>query len=318
MSLYRRALPQLGKEFFLADSGMETDLVFNHGIDLPCFASFTLLKTAEGRDALKAYYLRHAAIAQRYKRGMIFETATWRAHRDWGPKLGYDDDALVKANHDAVNMLVELRERMAMDYPLVISGDIGPRGDGYDPGALMTAKEAEAYHAFQVDILAETQADFVTGMTMTNTPESIGLTRACAAAKIPAVISLTVETDGRLPTGQPLGEAIMEIDFESPVPPAYYMVNCAHPTHFADVLKEGGPWLSRLRGVRANASKCSHAELDEAETLDEGDPVELGADNLALRRLVPSLNVFGGCCGTDHRHVEEIAKSLANSAQRAA
>lgn len=318
MSLYRRALPQLGKDFFLADGGLETDLMFNDGVDLPLFASFVLLKSAEGRNALKAYYMRYAAVAQRYKRGVVFETATWRASRDWGPQLGYDDDALAGANRAAVDLLVDLRAIMSVDQPVVISGDIGPRGDGYDPGALMSAKEAEDYHSFQADIFAETEADLITGMTITNVPEAIGIARAGAAAKMPVVMSLTVETDGRLPTGQPLGEAIMEIDFESPAPPAYYMVNCAHPTHFAQVLKEGGSWLSRLRGVRANASKCSHAELDEAETLDIGDPTELGDDNLALWRLAPSLNIFGGCCGTDHRHIEALAKALMNSAQRAA
>ena len=310
MPRYRQSLPQLEGEVFLTDGGMETDLIFNHGFDLPCFAAFDLLKSREGRVAIRQYYERHGAIAKRHDRGFILEGVTWRASPDWGEKLGYDAQALAAVNCDAIALLSEVRDKMASQQPVVISACIGPRGDGYDPGAVMTSEDAEAYHSFQTDIFATTEADMITAMTITNAPEAIGIARAAAASKMPLVIAFTVETDGRLPTGQPLGEAIMEVDVESATPPIYYMVNCAHPTHFMHVLKEGGPWLSRIKGVRANASKCSHAELDEAETLDDGDPAALGAESAALRQLVPSITVLGGCCGTDHRHVEEIAKAV--------
>ncbi|MEM9619641.1 MAG: homocysteine S-methyltransferase family protein [Pseudomonadota bacterium] len=317
MPRYREALPQLGKEIFLTDGGMETDLLFNQGFDLPCFAAFDLLKSPEGRTALRRYYERHMAIARRHDRGFILEGVTWRASPDWGDKLGYDKHALAAANRDAITMMGDVRDVFKSTKPVVLSGCIGPRGDGYDPGAIMSKEEAEAYHSFQADIFAMTDADMITAMTITNSPEAIGVARAGAAARMPVVVSFTVETDGRLPTGQPLGEAIMEVDFESTTPPAYYMVNCAHPTHFAHVLEEGGPWLSRLKGVRANASTCSHTELDEAETLDDGDPVALGFESIALRQLAPGITVLGGCCGTDHRHIEEIAKA-ADGKQHAA
>lgn len=310
MTTYRKNLPQTGDAIFLTDSGMETDLLFNKGFELPYFASFMLLKDSKGRAAMRQYCLDHALMANKNGFGFIFESATWRASPDWGDKLGLDRAALEAANRDAITLVEEVRDAAALDQPFVISGNVGPRGDGYQAGELMTAKEAENYHSFQAEIFAGTVADIITAMTMNNTPETIGFANAAAAADMPCAVSFTVETDGCLPTGQPLGEAIMETDFEACKAPAYYMINCAHPTHFNTALEEGEPWLSRLRGVRANASKCSHAELDEAETLDDGNPAELGLENAALRRLIPSLSIFGGCCGTDLRHVEAIAAEL--------
>lgn len=317
MPLYRQKLPQLERDLFLTDSGMETDLVFNKGFDLPCFASFTLLQDEKGRAAMHDYCLAHAALAKAHGLGFIFESATWRASPEWGERLGYDRAALKAVNRDAIAMVEAARAEAKLETPFVISGNIGPRGDGYDPGELMTASEAQHYHSFQAEVFADTAADLITGMTMTNSPEAIGFANAAAQAGMPCVVSFTVETDGLLPSGQPLGEAIMETDFETRRPPEYYMINCAHPTHFEQVLREGGVWMSRLRGVRANASKCSHAELDNAETLDDGDPQALGRENDALRRLAPMLTIFGGCCGTDLRHVEAIAAEVSRSRQAA-
>jgi S-methylmethionine-dependent homocysteine/selenocysteine methylase len=310
MPRYRETLPQLGNELFLTDGGIETVLIYLEGLNLPSFAAFDLLKTEEGRNALRRYYNRYSEIALRHDRGFVFESATWRASLDWGDKLGYSRDALAAANRDAIALTCEAREAWSSSKPVVLSGCIGPRGDGYDPGNVMTMKEAKDYHSFQTEIFAETEADMITAITMTNTPEAIGIARAAAAVQMPVAISFTVETDGRLPTGQPLGEAIMETDFESITPPAYYMINCAHPSHFEKVLEDGGVWLPRLKGVRANASKCSHAELDAATELDAGNPEELGEDYVELRKLVPWLSVFGGCCGTDHRHIEAIAEAI--------
>jgi homocysteine S-methyltransferase len=158
-------------------------------------------------------------------------------------------------------------------------------------------------------VFREAGADMVCAITMTYAGEAIGVTRAARAAGIPVAISFTVETDGRLPSGQDLGEAIAEVDDETDGGPDYYMINCAHPTHFEHVLEEGAEWVSRIRGLRANSSRKSHAELDEAEDLDEGNPSELGAEYRALGSRLPALCVLGGCCGTDHRHVAEIASA---------
>jgi S-methylmethionine-dependent homocysteine/selenocysteine methylase len=311
MGRYRSALPQLtGGDLFLTDGGIETTLIFHDGLDLPNFAAFDLLKDEQGRRALRRYFRSHAAIAADYGVGFILESATWRASADWGAKLGYSKEALAEANRQAVKMLEEIREEYAgQSTRMVISGCVGPRGDGYDPSHVMSEDEAQRYHAEQIRTFAGTAADMVTAITMTNVPEAIGVARAAQAAGMPAVISFTVETDARLPTGDSLKEAIVRVDAATGEGPAYYMINCAHPTHFEGALAAGEPWVKRLRGLRANASTKSHAELDEAKELDAGNPKELGGQYRALRDRLPHLVVLGGCCGTDQRHIAAITSA---------
>jgi S-methylmethionine-dependent homocysteine/selenocysteine methylase len=310
MARYRNHLPQLSGGLFLTDGGIETALIFHEGLELPYFAAFDSLKDDKGYAALQKYFRTYAALARRYAIGCILESATWRASPDWGAKLGYSVAALDELNRQAIRLLQGIREAYEHDTtPMVISGCIGPRGDGYNPAALMTEGDAERYHAMQAQTFRDTEADMVTAITMTYAAEAIGLTRAAQAAGMPVVISFTLETDGRLPTGQPLPEAIEQVDDATGHAPAYYMINCAHPTHFAATLAAGQPWLDRIRGLRANASAKSHAELDEAAALDDGNPVELGLQYRELKGKLTRLNVLGGCCGTDHRHVEEICKA---------
>ena len=305
MARYRDHLPQLSGGFFLTDGGIETTLIFHEGLTLPYFAAFDLLKHDAGYAALQKYFRTYADIARRYGVGCILESATWRASPDWGAKLGYSTTALAELNRKAITLLQEIRDAYEPDTtPMVISGCIGPRGDGYNPAALMTEEAAERYHTMQAQTFHETEADLVTAITMTYAAEAIGLTRAALAADMPVVISFTVETDGRLPTGQTLQEAIEQVDDTTGRGPAYYMINCAHPTHFIGALAAGELWLDRIHGVRANASTKSHAELDEAAELDDGNPEELGRQYRELKGKLPQLNVLGGCCGTDQRHVE--------------
>jgi S-methylmethionine-dependent homocysteine/selenocysteine methylase len=303
---YRDHLPQLDGDLFLTDGGIETTLIFHDGIDLPEFAAFPLLETGDGRDALRRYFRPYLELARERGAGFLLETPTWRANRDWGARLGYSEDALVAVNRDAIAFMEELRDEHVGERPFVISGCIGPQGDGYDPDELLSADAAEAYHRAQIETFAGTAADLVTALTMTYPEEAIGVVRAAAASGIPAAISFTVETDGRLPNGDALPDAVARVDAETDGSAAYFMVNCAHPTHFQHVLTPGA-WRERVRGVRANASTKSHAELDEAEELDAGDPVELAARYVELRQEMPQLNVLGGCCGTDHRHIAAIA-----------
>jgi S-methylmethionine-dependent homocysteine/selenocysteine methylase len=307
MNRYRQHLPQLDGGLFLTDGGIETTLIFRDGLELPHFAAFHLLKDEAGTAALRRYFARYAGIARANGTGFILESPTWRASADWGEKLGYSAAALAAANARSIELMQELRwEHRSADTPMVVSGCVGPRGDGYDAGAAMSPDEAQAYHAQQIAVFAETDADMVAAITMTNAAEAIGLARAAQAAGMPVAVSFTLETDGRLPTGQGLAEAIAEVDEETRGAPAYYMINCAHPTHFAAKLAGNGAWLGRIRGIRANASRRSHAELNEAPDLDAGDPVELGGEYGAMVRRLPHLNVLGGCCGTDHRHIERI------------
>ncbi len=310
MSKYRSGLPQLSRDFFLTDGGLETFLYFQQGIDLPDFAAFPLLETPNGRAEITRYMERHIQIALDARWGFVMETPTWRANRDWGEKLGYDRGRLAEANRESVRFMAALRERYETpETRIVISGNIGPRGDGYNPSDLMTPEESALYHRDQIDAFAEAGADLVTALTMTHVEEAVGITKAAQAARIPVVISFTTETDGNLPTGQNLGEAVEAVDAMTDEGPAYYMVNCAHPNHFEDALRTEAAWINRLRGIRANASTKSHEELDNSTVLDEGDPVELGAQYRTIRERMPHVTILGGCCGTDHRHVEQICSA---------
>jgi len=312
MTRYRQSLPQLDGGIFITDGGLETTLIFHDGIDLPEFACFPLLYSDEGRAALNRYYDAHADIAAASGRGFILETPTWRANRDWGDKLGFSRQQLAEANRDGIRFVESVRDRYAGRIsPVVISGNIGPRGDGYVVDAQMSADEAAEYHSDQVRVFAATSADVVTALTLTYADEAIGVVRAAKQCGLPAVVSFTTETDGTLPSGQSLAAAIEQVDRATDNGAAYFMVNCAHPDHFADALPENEGWTRRIRGIRANASRCSHAELDEATELDDGNPAEFGRLYRALHARLPGLSVFGGCCGTDHRHIAAVAAAVA-------
>jgi homocysteine S-methyltransferase len=318
MPKYRNNLPQLKDGLFLTDSGLETTLIFKDGIELNQFASFELLKTERGRKRLLDYFREHAKTAVDAGMGFVLESPTWRSNADWGAKLGYSPQQLAALNRQSIELMVQVRDEMeTARSPMPISGNIGPLGDGYLAGT-MTADDAERMHAPQVNAFAGTQADLVSAFTMTSVDEAVGVTRAAVKAGMPIVISFTVEIDGRLPTGQTLREAIEAVDAATGAAPAYYMINCAHPTHFESALKANEAWIKRVRGIRANASRRSHAELDEATDLDDGDPVELGRQYRDLRRSFRQFTVLGGCCGTDHRHVEQICFACSEAGAQAA
>jgi len=310
MSLYRHALPQLADRPFITDGGLETTLVYHEGIDLPHFAAFVLFDRPEGATILAQYFARYAEIGRANNVGVVLESATWRANPDWGHKLGYNAAALADVQRKSIDQLLAIRERYATPgTQIVVSGNLGPRGDGHRPDARMSPAEAEAYHGPQVRTFAATQADMVSAFTMNYLDEAIGIVAAARKSAMPVAISFTLETDGRLPSGDSLEAAIAHTDEATDGYPAYYMINCAHPTHFSDVLRGADGWTGRLRGLRANASKRSHAELDVATELDIGYPVALGLEYRELQRLQPSLTVLGGCCGTDHRHVAAICEA---------
>ena len=310
MARYRDALPQMSGDLFLSDGGIETTLIFHDGLTLRDFAAFELLNTAEGEAALHKYFGSYAEIAQRNGTGLILETATWRASPDWGKRLGYTTESLAEVNRKAVALLEAIRKEYGSDRtPVVISGCVGPRGDGYVPGKEMTEEEAERYHIEQIATFAATAADMVCAITMNYAEEAAGVARAAKKAGMPVALSFTVETDGRLPTGQTLEGAIEQVERSTSRYPLYYMINCAHPTHFDGMLKRGPRWVDRVKGLRANASRMSHAQLNESPTLDVGNPKELGQEYAELKRRLPQLNVMGGCCGTDHRHIEQIAEA---------
>ena len=304
------SLPQLSGTPLVTDGGMETDLIFHHGVDLPHFAAFPLVETRAGRDQLTRYYDGYAAVAAGAGAGLLLEAPTWRASPDWGALLGYDAAGLARVNGAAVEFLRGLRERYAGslgDRDALVAGMVGPRSDGYQPGEAMSADEAQEYHGPQIRAFAAAGADMVSALTLTGAGEATGIVRAARDAGLPVAISFTVETDGTLADGGTLAGAIGAVD--AAAAPDYFGVNCSHPGHVAPALSapDGDDgWRDRIAGVRYNASALSHAELDESEELDEGDPAALAAAHRKVAPLLPRLSVLGGCCGTDARHVAAL------------
>jgi homocysteine S-methyltransferase len=310
MHTYRSHLPQLDGGFFLTDAGLETDIIFNKGIPIREFASHTLLDDSVGREVLANYFRGFLTLARDVGAGFVLDTQTWKAHPHWANDLGATEADLARSNHDAVDFVAGLRAEFSGNAaPIVLNGLIGPRGDAYAPEAAVAADEAEEYHSAQIGWLADTDVDMVSALTFTQSDEAIGAVRAATAVKLPIVVSFTVETDGSLPTGEALAHAIEAVDAATNGVAAYFMVNCAHPSHFSDVIGDAD-WTRRIRGLRCNASRMSHAELDEAEVLDDGDVHELATEYRALVERMPWLNVIGGCCGSDLRHVTEIVRLL--------
>lgn len=312
MAKYRQNLPQMGHDLFACYFGMDTDILYNRGIDLPGFASYPLLANPEHKTLLREYYCKLVDLARAQSVGVILDSVTWVANRDRGAALGYTEDDLKQFNIDAIELLADVRHEKG-DLPTVLCGQVGPRGDGYAPTDLMTTQEAKDYHSAQIEVYASTEVDFINAATLCYAEEAAGVVLAAQQFDMPVVISFTVETDGRLPTGMPLNEAIEQVDSESNSGALYYLINCAHPDHFTSVLSDE-PWMQRLRGVVANASRCSHAELDVAEELDDGDPDELGVLVGGLRGKFPHFNILGGCCGSDLRHVKRILEEAKTSA----
>ncbi len=297
-------LTRFGSKLYLTDGGLETSLIFNYGIDLPHFASFPLLRSMDGRQALERYFNSFLDEAAALDLGFVLDTITWRASAGWGARMDWSPTDIDDVNREAVAFAQSLRADRAGD--IVINGVIGPHGDAYAPDMVLTAAMAEAYHQRQVQILAEAGVEMLSAMTISSAGEAVGIANAARKSGLPVMLSFTVETDGHLIGGRTLAEAIAETDDSTAGYPAWYGINCAHPDHFATELS--ADLAGRIGCIRANASRLSHAELDEAAELDAGDPAELAQDYVRLKQLSPGLRVLGGCCGTDLRHVSAIGR----------
>jgi len=306
LAKYRKNLPLLGNDIFACYTGMDTDLIYNRGIDLPGFASYPLLSNPEHKNILREYYSNLVDLAREQNVGVILDSVTWVANRDRGAELGYTANDLKNFNIDAVELIANVRNEKG-DLPTVLCGQVGPRGDGYVLSDLMTTQEAEDYHSEQIEVYSNTKADLVSAFTIGYAEEAAGVVRAAQKYDMPVAIAFTVETDGRLPTGMSVREAIEQVDAGSNGGALYFLISCAHPDHFTSIFNDE-PWVQRLRGVVANASRCSHAELEVAEELDDGDPKELGIQVGGLRKNFSHFNILGGCCGSDLRHMERILK----------
>lgn len=311
---YRNQLDKifaLSSPYLIAYSSLETLLIFAEEKELPCYASFVLVKSEEGRDRIRRFYEEHIRLAISHQRSILLDTVGWRANSDWAGKLGIFGDELDDLNRKSVELMVDLQR--SMETPgtkIVLSGSVGPRGDGYRTDFRMTPAEAQQYHAHQINVYRDSAIDIIVAYTLTYLDEALGITLAARSAQIPIALSFTLETNGCLPSKESLRTCIEEIDAKTGAWPMFYMVNCIHPIHFIDLLRlhREEPWVKRIRGFRCNASKLSHEELDNAATLDDGDPVEFGSIHRALREVLPHVVVMGGCCGTDIRHISQICQ----------
>ena len=303
------------KKFFLSDGGLETYMIFDKGHELPCFSAAVLLDDQDGRRDLTEYFEKFIGIARQSNRGFVLDAPTWRAGMAWAGPLGQTISEVMDTNTRAVAFVSNIRDQHETDgLPILINGLVGPAGDAYAPDRPLDAGDAFLIHSPQIQYLGRAGVDMISAMTLTHSSEAIGIVRAAQEVDVPVVIAFTLETDGRLPSGQSLHAAIEEVDAATSNGPIYYMINCAHPDHFKDVLDTNAAWMLRIGGIRSNASRMSHAELDECEELDDGNPVELGKLNAELLTLLPNIKVIGGCCGTDHRHVGCIAGHRLNHA----
>lgn len=310
MSGTTASLPHQSNEIFLTDGGTETWLMYKRGFELPQFSAFHLLNDAGATVAVRDYYRAFAAIAVKLGTPFIFDSLTYRASRDWGRLLGYSDAGLAEMNHKCLDLYREIAAEAGLGADkTVISGCIGPKGDAYKTNEGLTAKGAEDYHGEQIATFKTAGADMVTALTLSATDEAIGIARAAAAAGVPSVLSFTLEKDRKLRSGETLRQAVETVDEATGNAPAYYMINCSHPLDFGPALARE-PWADRIRGLRANASTLDHGTLCQLGHLEEGDADELAGQYRDLRAAYPSMNVFGGCCGTDHAHVEKIGRAL--------
>lgn len=305
------SVPEPGGRTFLTEGGIETYMQYKKGHELRHFCLFELMNDERAMADLHTYHVRLIEVALKHKVGAVLDGVHYRTSRDWGRLLGYSPQALADIVIRGIEFYKELaREYETADSPMPVSGVVGPRGDAYDIGRIMAPDEAEDYHSEQIATMKAAGADFVTALTFSQVEEAIGVTRAAIAHDIPVVISFSVNKDGHLKTGAPLGEAIASVDRATGNAPRYYMVNCAHPVDFAPAFKAPGAWVKRLCGLRANASSLDHGTLCQLGHLEEGNPVELGRQMADMAARFSHINVWGGCCGTDHVHIDEIAKAV--------
>jgi len=299
------------RELFLTEGGIETEIIYKHGFELPEFAMFTLLENPRAVGVMRDMFRRQLDVAAEFAMSVLLTGLDYRASPDWGARLGYSQHGLAEINIRAIEFLREIASEYHEQIPrILIGGIIGPRGDAYQLNKTITSVEAEDYHAVQLATLKAAKVDFACALTFNNTPEAIGVARAATTIGVPLTVSLTVNSNGRLKSGPTVAEAVKSIDAEAgKSAPAFYMLNCSHPVEFEPALTEGA-WLERLRGFRPNASKMEKIALCKLGHLEEGNPVELGRLMGDLARRIPHMDIWGGCCGTGETHLREIAKNV--------
>lgn len=294
---------------FVAGWGTETWLQYVDGFELRHFCAFELLDDPKGYDCIADYTDKVAAAAASNGFGAIIDGIHYRASPDWGDLIGYSRDALRDVNRRGIELYREIAGRYETDEtPMLVGAAIGPRGDAYETGHKMDMAEAEDYHAQQIDMLKDAGADLVTAATFSSPTEAAGLVRAAAAAGVPVAVSF-IAKGGKLSGGETLSEAIGMVDDATDGAALHFTINCTHPTEFEAGLSDGA-WTRRLGGFLPNAVAMELLSLCRLGHLEDGDPVELGGQMADLARRFPHARIWGGCCGTDARHIAEIARQV--------
>lgn len=301
---------QQAGRFYLTEGGTETEFMYKHGFELPHFAMFPLLDNPKAVSRMREMFRSYLEVAAKHKVCALMGGLDYRASPDWGELLGYSAASLADANLQSIEFLREIASEYLSQIPeILIQGLIGPRGDAYERNETITANEAEDYHAVQLETLKKADVDLALAITFNNIPESVGVARAAAKIGVPLGISLTLDTTSKLSSGESLADAITMIDEETGQSPAFYSINCSHPLEFEPAIGPGD-WVKRVRGVRPNASKMDKMALCKIGHLEDGDPVELGVLCGDLARRYPHMDIWGGCCGTWDRHLDEIATNV--------
>ena len=303
--------PRLENKIYLTEGGTETEILYKWGYELPEFAMFPLLDNAEADQCIRGIYRRYFDVAEAFETGLVILGHDYRASPDWARKLGYSLDGLAEMQHRTIDFLADMRsEYKGRVSDVYISGCIGPRGDAYGTGAEISESEAEDYHSVQLSTLRETDADMAIAATFNNIPEAIGVVRAAKNIGVPLGVSLTLTTESRLRSGPTLKQAVETIDEQTDGAAAWFGTNCSHPLEFEPAISETGVWTERLRYIRPNASRMEKIALCKLGHLEDGNPIELGQQMGDVAQRFPKMDILGGCCGTDERHLGEIAKNV--------
>jgi len=303
--------PRLENKFYLTEGGTETEILYKWGYELPEFAMFPLLDNPEADACIRAIYRRYFDVAEAHDTGLLVVGHDYRASPDWGRKLGYSPAGLAEMQHRTIAFLTDIRaEYEGRVADVYVAGGIGPRGDAYGTGAAISEAEAEDYHSVQLTTLKETDADMAIALTFNNIPEAVGVVRAAKSIGLPLGVSLTLTPESRLRSGPTLREAVEAIDEKTEGAAAWFGTNCSHPLEFEPAIADTGAWTARLRYVRPNASRMEKLALCKLGHLEDGDPVELGRQMGEVAHRFPQADILGGCCGTDERHLGEIARNV--------
>lgn len=302
--------PRREGQFYLTEGGVETELMYKWGIELPHFATFPLFENPEAMAAIRGIFHRYLDIAAKYRLPALVSGLDYRASPDWGAILGYSRKALAEATLQSVDFTRELVQEYASDIPQgFVIGTLGPRGDAYQLNRTITEDEAEDYHGVQLETLKQADVDIAWAMTFNNTAEAIGAARAAGKIGLPFAVSLSLDSTSKLKSGPSFAEAVETIEAKTNGSPVFYFLNCSHPVEFEPALTPGD-WIERVRGFRPNASKMEKVALCKLGHLEEGDPVELGQLVGDVVRRYPHMDIWGGCCGTGEVHLEEMVKNI--------